>query len=308
LEIKNMEDLIIIGAGPAALTAGIYALRKKLKVLMLAEKPSWQLSSAPTIENYPGFKSVLGAELLKKMQEQIEFYGVNIKNFRVEKIEPKDSGFAVFAGGAEFLARAIIVASGKNPRLLNVPGEKEFIGKGVGYCVTCDGPIFSGKEVAVVGGGNSGLEAAIELQRYTKKVYLLEETDILRGDEVNQDKLKEGGKTEFILRAKIKEIKGEKFVSGIVYNDTKSNVDRELPVSGLFVEIGSIPSSDFIGKLADVNENGEIVVDSKTNETKTPGIFAAGDVTNGIYKQIVIACGDGAKAALSAYYYLSKIR
>lgn len=303
-----MEDLIIIGAGPAALTAGIYAARKKLKVLMLAEKPSWQLSSAPTIENYPGFKSILGAELLKKMQEQLELYGVNIKNLKIEKIEPKEGGFVVFAGGTEFYARAIIVASGKNPRLLNVPGEKEFIGKGVGYCVTCDGPIFSGKEVAVIGGGNAGLEAAIELQRYAKKVYLLEETDILKGDEVNQDKLKDGGKTEFIFGAKIKEIKGEKFVSGIVYQDVKSGVDKELPVSGLFIEIGSIPSSDFIGKLADINEGGEIVVNQKTNETKTPGIFAAGDVTDGIYKQIVIACGDGAKAALSAYSYLSKIR
>jgi thioredoxin-disulfide reductase len=303
-----MEDLIIIGAGPAALTAGIYAARKKLKVLMLAEKPSWQLSSAPTIENYPGFKSVLGAELLKKMQEQLELHSVNIKNLKIERIKPKEGGFIVFAGGTEFHAKAIIIASGKNPRLLNVPGEKEFIGKGVGYCVTCDGPIFSGKEVAVIGGGNAGLEAAIELQRYAKKVYLLEETDILKGDEVNQDKLKDGGKTEFIFGAKIKEIKGEKFVSGIVYQDVKSGVDKELPVSGLFVEIGSIPSSDFIGKLADINEGGEIVVNQKTNETKTPGIFAAGDVTDGIYKQIVIACGDGAKAALSAYSYLSKIR
>lgn len=302
-----MQDLIIIGAGPAAFTAGIYAARKKLDTLILAEKLSWQLSSAPAIENYPGFKSIFGAELLKKMQEGLESYDVLIKYGKVEKISFSiNDGFSVFFKGTEFKARSVILASGKKPRLLNVPGEKEFTGKGVGYCVTCDGPIFSGKDVIVVGGGNAGLEAALELQNYAKKVYLIEETDSLHGDEVNQDRLKNSGKTAIILRAKIKEIKGEKFVNGIVYRDKKTQEEKEIKAEGIFVEIGSIPASDIASGLADINELGEVIIDQKTNMTKTPGFFAAGDVTDTLYKQIVIACGEGAKAAISAYYYLSK--
>ena len=304
-----MYDLIIIGAGPAALTAGIYAARKKLNILALSEKPSWQLSSAPAIENYPGFKSVFGADLLNKMREQFEAYGVEIKNSNVDKIKKlPDGNFSVFSKDSVFQTRAIIVASGKNPRFLNVPGEKELTGKGVGYCVTCDGPIFSGKEVAVVGGGNAGLEAALELQSYAKKVYLFEETNLLKGDEVNQDKLKAGGKTEIILEAQIKEIKGEKFVNSVVYLNKKTNEEKVLAINGIFIEIGSVPASDIATELADINEAGEIIIDQKTNMTKTPGFFAAGDVTDTPFKQIVIACGEGAKVAISAYYYLSKLK
>jgi len=302
-----MYDLIIIGAGPAALTAGIYAARKKLNILVLSEKPSWQLSSAPAIENYPGFKSIFGADLLKNMIEQFEAYGAEVKNINVDKIENlPDGNFSVFSKDSNFQSRAIIVASGKHPRFLNVPGEKEFTGKGVGYCVTCDGPIFSGKDVAVVGGGNAGLEAALELQNYAKKVYLFEELNYLKGDEVNQDRLKDSGKTEIILEAQIKEIKGEKFVNSVVYFDKKANKEKTLAISGLFIEIGSIPSSDFAKEVVDINEAGEIVIGHRTNETKTQGVFAAGDVTDITYKQIIIACGEGAKAALSAYFYLSK--
>lgn len=305
-----IHDLIIIGGGPAALTAGIYGARKKLKILVLVGKPSWQLTSTTMIENYPGFKLISGVELLKKMRGQLDSYKVEIKSEMVAGVKiAKDGLFKVATDNKEYSAKTVIIASGGFPRHLGVPGEKEFTGKGVSYCVTCDGPLFSGKNVAVIGvigGGNAGLETALELTNYADKIYLLECQDHFIGDEFNQEKLKKSGKAELILNAKIKEIKGEKFVKDLIYQDKKTNEIKKIKVDGIFVAIGSIPASDFVRGLVELNEFGEIIVDSKTGKTKTPGLFAAGDVTNVPYKQIIIACGEGAKAALSAYDYLIK--
>ncbi len=303
-----MHDLIIIGGGPAALTAGIYGARKKLKILLLAEKPSWKLNSAPIIENYPGFKSIPGPELLKRMREQLNYYKVGAKEEKVDRVKITEEGvFEVGAGKNKYLAKTVIVASGGSPKTLGVPGEKEFTGKGVSYCVTCDGPLFSGKDVVVIGGGNAGLEVALNLISYAKKIYVLEAMDYLRSDEVNQEKLKKSGKAEFILNAEVKEIKGERFVKGLVFEQKTTKEIKELKVDGVFVEIDSTPSSGFVKDLVELNEFGEIIVDPKTNMTKTPGLFAAGDITDVKYKQIVIACGEGAKAALSAYHHLFKL-
>jgi len=302
-----LYDLIIIGGGPAALTAGIYGARKKLKILILADKPSWQVSSASLLENYPGFKSIAGSELLKIMREQLESYEVEMKDGAVIKIDKKDKGiFIAKTKDKEYSARAMIIASGRLPKKLGVVGEDEFIGRGVSYCATCDAPLFSGKNVAVIGGGNAGLEAALELASYAKKVYILEIGERFSGDEISQERLKKTGKVEFILNARTREIKGEKFVKALVYEDRKTGEIFNLEVEGIFVEIGSLPSIGFAKDLVEVNEFGEIVINPFGNETKTLGLFAAGDVTNVLYKQIIIAAGEGAKAALSAHKYLIK--
>ena len=304
---KNIYDLIIIGGGPAAITAGIYGARKKLKILVLAERPSWKLNSAPIIENYPGFNSISGPELLKRMREQLNYYKVGEKEEKVDRVKITGEGvFEVGAGKNKYLAKTVIVASGGGLKTLGVPGEKEFTGKGVSYCVTCDGPLFFGKNVAVIGGGNAGMETALELLNYANKIYILEITDRFWGDEANQEKLRKSRKAEFILNARTQEIKGEKFVKSLVFENKKTKKIKELSVDGVFVEIGSAFRSDFVKDLVELNEFGEIIVDSKTGETKTPGLFAAGDVTDIPYKQIIIAAGEGAKAALSAYHYLFK--
>ncbi|GAG10558.1 unnamed protein product, partial [marine sediment metagenome] len=191
-----------------------------------------------------------------------------------------------------------------DPRPLEVPGEKEFLGRGVGYCVTCDGPLFAGKEVAVVGGGNSGFEAAIELSKYCPKVYILHSGSKPKADELAQERVGKNKKIEIILNAKTKEIKGDKFVNLLIYEDAPSKKIKELLVKGVFVQIGYVPATGFLKGLVDFNKKDEIKIDAVTCETKTPGLFAAGDVTNAPVKQIIVAAGDGCKAALSAYKYL----
>jgi alkyl hydroperoxide reductase subunit AhpF len=210
------------------------------------------------------------------------------------------------AVGKVFSAKSVIVASGSEPRILNIPGEKEFLGKGVSYCPLCDGPIFSGKNVAVIGGGNCALEAAIFLSNYVSKIYMVERGNSVRGDQTTKDKLMAIGKTEIITNAGIKEIKGEKFVSHIVFEDLQNKKEKALEVSGVFVEIGNTPAVEFVKDLVYFNEKKEIVKDSKNCQTKTHGLFAAGDVSDTLYKQIIIAAGEGAKAALSAYNFIKK--
>jgi thioredoxin reductase len=203
-----------------------------------------------------------------------------------------------------FEARAVIIASGANPRPLEVPGEKEFLGRGLSYCATCDGPLFDGKTVAVIGGGNSAFETAIFLSKIAKKIYILEYSDKVKADPQNQELAKRTDKIEIITKARVKEIKGEKFVNSLLHQDRKTGKKVNLLVEGIFVEIGSIPATSFIKGLVDFNERDEIKVDFETMETKTPGLFAAGDCNVGQYKQIVTACGEGAKAVLAAYDYL----
>ncbi|MBU3925667.1 FAD-dependent oxidoreductase, partial [Patescibacteria group bacterium] len=225
----------------------------------------------------------------------------------VESIKKAGQNFLIKTKeGESFETKTIIIATGKILRQLNVPGEKEFKNKGITYCSICDAPLFSGKDVAVVGGGNSGMESAMDLIKYANKVYLMSRGEKIKGDEFLQDKLKKTGKVEFITNVEIKEIKGNKFVEKIIYKDKKSGEEKELPVGGIFVNIGWVPATNFLEELIETNNHGEIITDSKTQQTSLAGIFAAGDVTDSLYKQIVIAVGDGAKATLSAYNYLIK--
>lgn len=301
-----MYDIIIIGGAMAGLTAGIYAARKKLNTVILTKRIGGQSLLTDTIENFPGFESVSGGELIQKIKAQTEKHGLSVMEDReVESIKKKESGFIVkIKNGEELTAKSLIVATGKNPRLLNVPGEEEFKNKGVSYCSTCDAPLYGGKNVAVIGGGNSGLSAAFDLIKYADKIYVFESGSEIRGDELLLDKLKESGKVEFIVNAKVKEIKGSNFVEKVVYKNDKSGEEKELPVGGIFVNVGWIPNSGFLKGFIDLNEFGEVVIDPRTNQTSARGVFAAGDVTDVKYKQCVVAAGEGAKAALSAYEYL----
>ena len=294
-------DLVIIGGGPAALTAGIYAARKKIKAIILAKQVGGQTLLAENIENYPGIEKISGRELIEKMRMQNEKYGVEIKEGeKIELIKKQGENFLVNS----IETKSIIIATGRNPRRLNVPGEKEFEGRGVSFCSTCDAPLFDKKEVAVIGGGNSGLTAALDLVKYANKVYVLEFMPKITGDELLIEKLKQEGKVEFITDVEIKEIKGGKFVESVVYSAKGGN--KELLVGGIFISIGWIPATEFLKGFVNLNEEGEIIVDSKTNETSVKGVFGAGDVTDVKYKQCVIAAAEGAKAALSVYNYLAK--
>jgi len=301
-------DLIIIGGGPSAVSAGIYAARQKTKTLLIAKDFGGQVAKkAEKIKNYPGFEEISGLELFEKFEKHLRAQSLEILIDEVERIEKDKQGFRVFtAGQKEFLSKTALIASGGEPRLLNVGGEKEFIGKGVSYCTVCDGPLFAKKTLAVVGGGNSGFEAAIFLSKIAKKVYLLEAGPVVRADEANQEAAGKISNIEIIVSAELKEIRGDKFVRSAVYEDKNVKEEKVLKVEGVFSEIGLVPAGSFAGNLVDFNEKKEIKIDPRTCETKTPGLFASGDVTDVKDKQIVVASGEGAKAALSVYEYLKK--
>ena len=315
-----MYDLIIIGGGPAGITAGIYAARKKINTLLISKDFVGQTGSAFGIENYTGFKEIRGLELMKKFKEHLEKFEIDIAEFeeveeikKVSPIEDKslnrvNSFFEIQTDEGKYSARVLIIASGRDSKSLEAPGEKKFLGKGVSYCVTCDETMVEGKIVAVVGGGNVGLEAGLELAEFCSKIYILEFASKVTGDEILQQEIENNKKISVISNADIKEIKGDSFVKEIIYEDRRSKKINSLAVDGIFIEIGAVPSVDFAGNLVELNKNGEIKIDPRTCETKTSGLFAAGDVTDIRDKQIITACGEGAKSALSVYEYLKRLK
>jgi NADH-dependent peroxiredoxin subunit F len=306
--MENLYDLVIIGAGPAGITAGIYAAREGLKTLLVAKAFGGQMARKTVeIENYTGFENISGLELIQKFEKHLRKQKVEIKNSEISKIEKTGEIFTLFAKEGDFKSKAVIVASGASPRTLGIPGEKEFLGRGVSYCVACDGPMFNQKTVAIIGGGNAGFEAALFMEAYAKKIYILEFGAEARADSILQEKAKNDPKIEILCNASLKEIKGEKFVNSIIYSDLKDDSKKELAVQGVFIEIGSQPAVSFINDLAELNEKKEIIIDPMNNQTKTVGLFAAGDVNCILQKQIIISAGDGAKAAISAYNYIKSI-
>jgi thioredoxin-disulfide reductase len=306
----NEYDLIIIGGGPAGITAGIYAARQKLDTLLITKEFGGQVSrKAVMIENYPGFEEISGFDLIRILEKQLRRQKIDIERDEVKEVKKIGEKFIVITKSKNrFEGKTLIVASGADPRPLEAKGEKEFLGKGVSYCVTCDGPFFEGKKVAVIGGGNAGFEAAIFLSKIAKKIYILEFSENVRADPENQERVRKTSKVQIITNAQVKEIKGDKFVKSLVYQDRKTQKEIELPVEGIFIEIGNLPATSFVRGLVDFNERDEIVVEFETMATKTPGLFAAGDCNIGRYKQIITACGEGAKAALAAYDYLQKLK
>lgn len=304
---KFMHDLIIIGSGPAGVTAGIYAARKKLKTLLISRDFVGQVGRASFVENYPGILGVRGLDLTQKWREHLKKFEVEIKEGEeVVSLKKENDFFQVKTKNNEYEAKAVIVATGRKLRSLGIPGEKEFLGRGVGYCVTCDGPLYSGKKIAVIGGGNFSFDAALESAKYGEKVYILIREPQPKADELTQERVKANGKITLIANANLKEIKGEKMVSSILYEDSRTGEKKELSVDGIFIEIGYMPVAEFLAELVDLNEAKEIIVDPRTGATKTPGLFAAGDVTDISTKQIIVAAGEGAKAAVAAYNFLEK--
>lgn len=299
-----LYDLVIIGAGPAGLTAAVYAARKKLNTLIISENIGGQTLLSAGIENYLGYQHITGAELIAKFEQHVAEFGVDKQFATIVSVTKTDRNTFLVktADSKEFEAEALIIASGKSPRKLNVPGEEEFLGKGVDYCATCDAPVFAGKEVAVIGGGNAALEAAFQLAKITPKVYLIS-IGKLAGDEITQEKLKKEPNVSFYLGYNTTKIVGDKFVTGLTVEETKTSKSTDLKVEGVFVEIGWLPNSGIVKDLVELNERNEIVINCAA-QTSMPGIFAAGDVASTPDKQVIIAAGDGAKATLSAYRYL----
>jgi len=303
------HDIIIIGGGPAGITAGIYASRQKLNTLLITKAFGGQIArKAVMIENYPGFEEISGIELIQRLEKHLRKQKIDIERDEVGKLKKiKDKFLAITKSKNRFEGKSVIIASGADPRSLEVEGEKEFIGRGLSYCVTCDGPLFSDKTVAVIGGGNSAFEAAIFLSKIAKKIYILEYGEVVKADAENQERVKKTGKVKVITNAALKKIQGKQFVKSIIFEDRKTKQEINLPLEGVFVEIGSQPSTSFAKGLVDFNEKDEIVVEFETCQTKTAGLFAAGDCNVGKVKQIITAAGEGAKAALSVYEYLQKL-
>ncbi|MGC8993165.1 MAG: thioredoxin-disulfide reductase [Candidatus Aenigmatarchaeota archaeon] len=303
--MNEMYDVIIVGGGAAGLTAAIYAARRLLKTLIITLDIGGQALLTDQIENYPGYLGKSGIKLMKIFEEQARSFGAEILIGYVTKIEKVDDHFKVISNVGEYETKAVIIAAGKVPRKLNVPGEDKFLGRGVSTCVTCDAPFAKNKIVAVVGGGNSALEGAEVLSKFATKVYLIHRRDEFRADEITVEKVKKLSNVEFVLNTIVTEIKGDKKLESIIIKNVKSGEERELKVDMVFLEIGHETKIDFVKHLVKVDEYNQIIT-NKLAETSCEGIFAAGDVTDSPYKQLVIAAAEGAIAALSAYNYIAK--
>ncbi|KKW22286.1 MAG: alkyl hydroperoxide reductase subunit F [Parcubacteria group bacterium GW2011_GWC2_52_8c] len=302
-----MHDVVIVGGGPAAIGAAVYAARKKLKTVLVAKEFGGQSAVSSSIENWIGEESISGFDLAQKLerhlraQKSIEIISGELAN----KVSEISGGFQVETDQGKTLeTKTVVLASGSRRRRLGIPGEAKFEGKGVVFCATCDAPLFQDKTVAVVGGGNAGLESVVDLSSYAEKIYLVVRGDTLRGDQITQDEVKGNAKVEIIYGALPEEVLGDQFVTGLRYKDKNTNEVRSLAVDGIFVEIGAVPNSEIMGGLVKLNQFNEVVIDHKTGATSKPGIYAAGDVTDEIYKQNNISVGDAVKAALSAYNYI----
>ncbi len=300
-----MLDLIIIGAGPAGITAAVYAARKKMNLLVITKDIGGQTAWSGDIENYTGYQFITGPELVAKFEEHMRKHNIALKeNEEVIELTKKDNKVCVKTDKGEYEAKTVMVASGKRSRELGIPGEKEFKNKGLTYCATCDGPLFSGKDVAVIGGGNSALDATLQLMNIAKHVYLINIAEELTGDLVMQEKITKSDKVSILNNTQVTAILGDKFVTGLKMKRVEKEETRS--VQGVFVEIGLIPNSEFATSL-ERNKKAEIKIDSY-NRTNVSGIFAAGDVTDVPEKQIIIAAGEGSKATLGVFRYLARLK
>ena len=304
-----MYDLTIIGAGPAGITAAVYAARKKLKTLVITKNIGGWAATSSEIGNYPSYQFITGPELAKKFEEHLKSFDLDLREGEeVISIEKLNNIFKVKTKKDEYKSKAVIIASGRIPRKLNIPGEEEFKNRGITYCATCDAPLFAGKNVAVIGGGNAALDAAIQLIKIAKKVYLININNTFQGEEIRLEKVQNSDRVEILNSTETKEIIGNVFVKKIkIFKDSEEKI---LDAEGVFIEIGSTPSLIPVNaqdSKLELNQYKEIVVNEHC-ETNIKGLFAAGDVTAVPYKQIIVAAGHGCIACLSAFEYLSKLK
>ena len=299
-------DIIIMGAGPAGLTAGIYAGREGLKSLIIEKNlKGGNANTAPVILNYPGYKSIPGLELLKKISEQAEKYTEINENEEITGIEKQEKKFKLITTKAEYLTKSLIFCSGTTYRKIGVKGEEEYVGKGISYCSICDGMLFKGRDVIVVGGGNSAAEHALHLNDIGVNVKLVHRRDELRAQKYLQDKLRKKG-IPIIWNTVLKEIQGKLFVQNVILHNNKTDVEKKMEVNGIFIAVGEVPNSQLAKEIgAEIDELNYIVTD-KDQKTKVEGVYAAGDITGGV-NQLVVACGEGAVAAVNAYNYIKRI-
>ncbi len=300
--MSELYDSIIIGSGPAGVTAAIYCARKGMKIIIISFEPGGQVSKSYEIENYTGYQYITGPELTAKMEEHMEKFNFTHELDLVKKIERDGENFKVITDGGEFRGKTIIYAAGAKSREMTVPGEKEYKNRGVTYCATCDGPLFRDFDVAIIGGGNSGLEAVMQMTTIANKVYLIEIMDHLNGDDILVEKAKKRDNVEIMTGTKVKEIKGDMMVESIVVES--NGKETEIPLKGVLVEIGYVPNSDMVD-FVEKNKWKEIQI-NEACETNVPGFFAAGDVSSVRVKQIIVAAAEGCKAALSAFDYITR--
>ena len=303
-------DLAIIGGGPAGVAAGVYAARKKLTTLFLTYDFGGQSMVSAEIQNWIGTPAISGENLAKNLENHLRTYEgeklVIKAGVKVEKVERAGGNFEIQAAGETFVAQTVLITTGAARRKLTVPGATVFEQKGITYCATCDGPMFADKNVVVIGGGNAAFETVLQLLAYAKNITLLHHGAEFKADEITVDKVLAQAKIKIITNAETVEIKGDKFVKSLVYKDKLTGEIKELPIEGVFVEIGLIPTTDFAKGLITLNQYGSIIVDPKNQRTSAIGVWAAGDCTDGLYHQNNIAAGDAVKALEDIYLYLQR--
>ncbi len=308
---QTMNDLIIIGGGPAGVAAGVYAARKRLKSVVIAEEIGGQSTVSEGIENWIGTIKIAGADMAKSFRAHLDAYKGDIvevvEGDRVEKLSKVEGGFeAVTRDGKTYQGRTVLIASGAGRKKLTVPGADQYENKGVTYCASCDGPLFAGQDLAVVGGGNAGFETAAQLLAYAKSVTLIHRRDSFKADAITVEKVLAHPNMRAFTDTEPVEVKGDKFVNGLVVKNIKTGEVTELPVTGVFAEIGVIPNTDYAKGLVELDEVGRVVTDPRDQKTSVEGVWAAGDATDELYHQNNIAAGDAVKALEDIYQWVMK--
>lgn len=304
-----MFDLIIIGGGPGGAAAGVYAARKRLKTVLIAEEFGGQSVVSSDIQNWIGTKTISGAQLAESFKQHVLAYADDVlevkEGERVVEIKKTADTFAVNTeAGVSYEGRTVLISAGSSRKKIDVKGAKEFENRGITYCATCDGPLFAGKDVAVIGGGNAGFESAAQLMAYCKSVTLIHKNEVFKADPVTTEKVLAHDNVTGILNADLQEIYGDTFVKGLTYTDGQSGELRDIKVSGVFVEIGQIPNTSFVKGIVDLDAYGRVAIDPWTQKTSLPGIWASGDCTTGLYHQNNIAAGDAVRALEDIYVTL----
>jgi len=304
-----MYDLAIVGGGPGGIAAGIYASRKQLKTVFVTKEWGGQSVVSPDIQNWVGTISISGEQLAKDLRDHLEAYANDVVDIvsgsNVTSAEKIEGGYKITTeNGDSYEAKTLLITAGSGRRKLNVPGAEEFDQKGLTYCASCDGPLFSGQDVVVIGGGNAGFETAAQLLAYAKSVTLLHRSEEFKADPVTVKKVLQNPKMTAITNADTTEILGDKFVTGLKYKDTKSGEEKELAATGIFIEIGLVPNTSYLGDLVELDTVKRIKVNPRTQQSSKEGIWAAGDCSDGMFHQNNIAVGDAVKATEDIYNYL----